>query len=125
MEYILLLVIAELFEAYIQRANTLFGVLEKLYVYYKKNVFLFFAVQPSFYIILYVILATGILNASMIFLLALKIFDIFYKIELIKTIFIKHDAPLEVSQLLERNMPSWFFFMGVSLYPPLLYFSLS
>ncbi|MEA1880471.1 MAG: hypothetical protein U9N11_07490, partial [Campylobacterota bacterium] len=97
MEYIVLLIIAELFEAYVQRANTLLGVLEKLYVYYKKSIFLFFAVQPSFYIILYIILTTGILNISMILLLALKIFDIFYKIELIKMVFVKRNIPLEVA----------------------------
>ncbi|MEA1880510.1 MAG: hypothetical protein U9N11_07695, partial [Campylobacterota bacterium] len=70
-------------------------------------------------------LTTGILNISMILLLALKIFDIFYKIELIKMVFVKRNIPLEVAHLLQWNIPTWFFLMGVFIYPPLLYFALS
>ena len=124
MEYVLLLTIAELFEAFIQRSDTLFGVLQKLYTYYEKSIFLFFLVQPGFYVLLYVVLATGILNISMIFLLALKIFDMFYKIELIKKVFIEREVSREVVQMLEWKMPSWFFLMGVGMYPPLLYIAL-
>ena len=124
MEYVLLLTIAELFEAFIQRSDTLLGVLQKLYIYYEKSIFLFFLVQPGFYVLLYVVLATGILNISMIFLLALKIFDMFYKIELIKKIFIEREVSREVVQMLEWKMPSWFFLMGVGMYPPLLYIAL-
>ncbi|HSR74492.1 MAG TPA: hypothetical protein VLL31_06575, partial [Sulfurovum sp.] len=76
-----ILLLAELFEAFLQRSETLLGVLVKLYAYYQKSIFLFFLIQPGFYIVLFVILYTGVLNASMVFLLAIKIFDIFYKIE--------------------------------------------
>jgi len=124
MEYVLLLMIAELFEAYVQRADSLFGVLQKLYAYYKKSIFLFFLIQPGFYVILYVVLATGILNIGMIFLLALKVFDMFYKIELIKKVFIEQKVPIEVAQILEGKIPSWFFLIGVLMYPPLLFYAL-
>jgi len=124
MEYVLLLMIAELFEVYVQRSNSLFGVLQKLYAYYKKSIFLFFLIQPGFYVILYVVLATGILNIGMIFLLALKVFDMFYKIELIKKVFIEQKVPIEVAQILEGKIPSWFFLIGVLMYPPLLFYAL-
>lgn len=39
----LLLLLAELFEAWLQKSPTLFGVLEKLYRYYKQSIFLFFS----------------------------------------------------------------------------------
>ena len=120
-----MLVMAELFEAYMQRSETLFGVLEKLYVYYDKSIFLFFLIQPGFYFILFIVLLTGVLNITMIALLALKIFDIFYKIELIKKIFIQREVSQEIVQMLEWKMPSWFFLMGVGMYPPLLYYALS
>jgi len=119
-----MLVVAELFEAYTQRSETLFGVLEKLYVYYDKSIFLFFLIQPGFYFILFIVLLTGVLNVSMIFLLALKIFDIFYKIELIKKVFIQREVSREITQMLEWKMPSWFFLMGVGMYPPLLFYAL-
>lgn len=120
-----LLVCAELFEAYVQRASTLFGVLENLYKYYQKSIFLFFLVQPGFYFILFIVLITGVLNASMIFLLALKVFDVFYKIELIKKVFIQREVSSEVAQMLEWKMPPYFFLMGVGMYPPLLFYALS
>ena len=120
-----MLVMAELFEAYMQRSETLFGVLEKLYVYYDKSIFLFFLIQPGFYFILFIVLLTGVLNITMIALLALKIFDIFYKIELIKKVFIQREVSQEIVQMLEWKMPSWFFLMGVGMYPPLLYYALS
>jgi len=120
-----MLVMAELFEAYVQRSETLFGVLEKLYVYYDRSIFLFFLIQPGFYFILFIVLLTGVLNMTMIFLLALKIFDIFYKIELIKKVFIQREVSQEIVQMLEWKMPSWFFLMGVGMYPPLLFYALS
>ena len=125
MEYVLLLVLAELFEAMMQRSETLFGVLEKLYASYVKSIFLFFLVQPGFYIILFVIVATGVLNFAMIFLLAIKIFDMFYKIELIKKVFIEREVSIEIAQMLEWKIPSWFFLMGVGMYPPLLFYALT
>lgn len=124
MEYLLLLLLAELFEAITQRSETLLGVLKKLYASYAKSIFLFFLVQPGFYVVLFVIVDTGVLNLSMIFLLAIKIFDIFYKIELIKKVFIVREVPKEIVQMLEWKMPSWFFLMGIGIYPPLLYYAL-
>ncbi len=122
--FTLMLVVAELFEAYMQRASTLFGVLEKLYTYYQKSIFLFFLIQPGFYFMLFIVLMTGVLNVSMIFLLAIKVFDMFYKIELIKKVFIQREVSSEIVQMLEWKMPSYFFLMGVGMYPPLLFYAL-
>lgn len=124
MEYALLLLLAELFEAYTQRSQTLLGVLEKLFVYYDKSIFLFFLIQPGFYVLLFIIMHTGVLNLSMVFLLSIKIFDMFYKMELIKKVFIEGKISIETAQMLEWKMPSWFFLMGVMMYPPLLFYAL-
>ena len=121
----LILLLAELFEAYLQRSETLFGVLEKLYIYYDKSIFLFFLIQPGFYFILFVVLYTGVLNASMIFLIAIKVFDIFYKIEMIKKVFIQREVSSEIAEMLEWKMPSYFFLMGAGMYPPLLFYALA
>jgi hypothetical protein len=122
--FTIILFFAELFEAYIQRSETLLGVLEKLYAYYQKSIFLFFLIQPGFYFILFVVLLTGVLNVTMVFLLAIKIFDLFYKIELIKKVFIEREVSQEIAQMLEWKMPSMFFLMGAVLYPPLLFYAL-
>ena len=121
----LMLVMLELFEVMIQRADTLYGIVERLYGWYRKSIFLFFLVHPTFYFMLFVAVATDILNFYMIVILAMKIFDLFYKIELIKTVFIKEEVPAELSAMLQWKIPSWFYLMGVMLYPPLLFLALS
>ena len=119
-----ILTILELFEAAMQRADTLYGVIGKLYIWYKKSIFAFFLIHPSFYFVLFVVVITNVLNIYMILILTFKIFDLFYKIELIKTIFIKQKVPADLSAMLEWKIPSWFFFLGVTLYPPLLFYAL-
>jgi len=122
--FVAILVVLELFEAYMQKADTLYGVMEKLYVWYQKSIFAFFLIHPSFYFVLFVVIVTDILNLYMILILTFKIFDLFYKIELIKSIFIRQKVPADLSAMLEWKIPSWFFLMGVGLYPPLLFYAL-
>ncbi|HEY9190981.1 MAG TPA: hypothetical protein VIM88_08950 [Sulfurovum sp.] len=122
--FTIILLLAELFEAYIQRSETLLGVLAKLYAYYRKSIFLFFLIQPGFYIVLFIVLYTGVLNISMVVLLAIKIFDIFYKIELIRKVFIEGEVSPEVAQMLQWKMPPVFLLLGAALYPMLLYYAL-
>ncbi len=119
-----ILVLLELFEATMQRSDTLYDVMEKFYGWYSKSIFLFFLIHPAFYFILFVVIITGILNIYMILLLILKVFDIFYKLELIKKIFIQQNQSSDLAQMLDWKIPSWFFLMGVGLYPPLLFYAL-
>ena len=123
--FTLILVLVELFEAYTQRAPTLMGILSNLYHYYRKSIFLFFMVQPGFYVLLFIVLVTGVLNVSMIFLLALKVFDMFYKIELIKKVFIEREVSAEIGQMLEWKIPPAFMLIGVGMYPSLLFYALN
>ena len=121
----LILVILELFEAMIQRADTLGGVIERLYIWYRKSIFLFFLIHPTFYFILFVVIATDILNFYMVVIIAMKVFDLFYKLELIKAIFIRQKVPSELAAMLQWRIPAWFYLTGVMLYPPLLFLALS
>jgi len=123
--FTLILVILELLEAMLQRADTLYGIVERLYGWYRKSIFLLFAVHPTFYFILYVVVVTDILNFYMIMIIAMKVFDLFYKIELIRTVFIKQQIPEELAVMLQWRVPSWFFLTGVMLYPPMLFLALS
>ena len=123
--YTLLLAAAELFEGYIQRAPTLMGVMQRLYSYYRRSIFLFFLVQPGFYLLLFIVLKTGVFNTTMLFLVALKVFDLFYKIELIRQLFLEKKVDGETAAMLEWRLPPWFFLMGVLLNPPLLYYGLT
>jgi len=123
--FVVILILLEIFELYIQKAETLLGVMQKLFFWYSKSIFVFFLVHPSFYFLFFVILYTDTLNIYMILMLVFKIFDLFYKIELIKSIFIKQKVSLEIESMLNWQIPSWFFFLGLSLYPPLLFYALS
>ena len=120
----LILLRAELFEALTQGSSTLLELITRLYAYYDKSIFLFFLMQPGFYVLLFIIMWTGVLNASIIGLLAVKVFDIFYKIELINKVFIKHEVPVEMEPMLKWKIPSWFFLMGATMYPLWLYYAL-
>jgi hypothetical protein len=122
---LLLLVFAELFEAYIQHERTFLGVINKLYRYYAKSVFLFFLVHPTLYIVLFISLVTGVMNFTIGLIMVLKLLDLFYKTELIKKLHIQKRVPMEMMTLLSQPTPLWFFFLGVITYPSLVYFALS
>jgi len=53
------------------------------------------------------------------------VFDIFYKIELIKKVCIEREVSAQIAHMLEWKIPPLFFLMGVWMYSPLLYYALS
>ena len=119
-----ILMILEFFEAVMQRSDTLYGVMQKLYGWYRKSIFLFFLIHPAFYFTLFVVVLTGQLNFYLTLILAMKIFDLFYKLALIRKIFIQREVPPDMQAMLEWKIPVWFFLTGMMLYPPLLYYGL-
>jgi hypothetical protein len=123
--YILFLIFFELFEIAWQYSDTLYQILEKAYRYYSKSIFVFLLMHPSFYFILFVVLATGRLNVSMIIILTLKIFDMFTKIELVRKLFIEQKLSVEMESLLHKRIYKIFFLSGILIYVPLLYIALN
>jgi hypothetical protein len=123
--YILFLIFFELFEIAWQHSDTLYQILEKAYRYYSKSIFVFLLMHPSFYFILFVVLATGRLNVSMIIIFTLKIFDMFTKIELVRKIFIEQKISVEMESLLHKRIYKIFFLSGILIYVPLLYIALN
>ncbi|SFV60380.1 hypothetical protein MNB_SV-13-465 [hydrothermal vent metagenome] len=111
-------------EASLQKANTLGEMIEKLYVYYNKSIFLFFMIHPTFYFILFVSLYFNIVNFYIIVILLIKTFDIFFKIELIKQRYIKKDMDKELEGMLSLKMASWMGLLGVIMYVPLLFMAI-
>lgn len=123
--YMLFLIFFELFEIAWQYSDTLYQILEKAYRYYSKSIFVFLLMHPSFYFILFVVLATGRLNVSMIIILTLKIFDMFTKIELVRKLFIEQKLSVEMESLLHKRIYKIFFLSGILIYVPLLYIALN
>lgn len=123
--YILFLIFFELFEIAWQYSDTLYQILEKAYRYYSKSIFVFLLMHPSFYFILFVVLATGRLNVSIIIILTLKIFDMFTKIELVRKLFIEQKLSVEMESLLHKRIYKIFFLSGIFIYVPLLCIALN
>jgi len=123
-QFIIIMIVLELMEASLQKANTLGEMIEKLYVYYNKSVFLFFMIHPTFYFILFVSIYLNIVNFYIIAILLIKTFDIFFKIELIKQRYIKKDMDKELEMMLNLKMAPWMGLLGVIMYVPLLFMAI-
>jgi hypothetical protein len=123
-QFIIIMIILEVMEANLQRANTLGEMIEKLYVYYNKSIFLFFMIHPTFYFVLIVAVYLDITNFYIIAILLIKAFDIFFKIELIYQRYIKKEMESELKGMLELKMASWMGLLGIFTYVPLLFMAI-
>lgn len=123
-QFIIMMIILELLEAHLQKAGTLGAMIDKLYFYYNKSVFLFFMLHPTFYFVLFVSLYLHLLNVYIITILLIKILDIFFKIELIKQHYIDHDMDKELEKMLTLKMAPWMGFLGVFMYVPLFFMAI-
>jgi len=119
------LLLLELLELYLHQANTLVELIDKLYGYYKESVFLFFLVHPTFYFVLGVLLYFNAFNFYGITVLMLKVFDIFFRIELIKQrYYLSHMDP-ELEKLMEMKLTFSMKFLALFTHVPLLYMAIS
>ncbi len=123
-QIIIIMIVLELMEASLQKAKTLGEMIEKLYVYYNKSVFLFFMIHPTFYFILFVSLYLNLVNFYIVVILLIKTFDMFFKIELIKQRYIQKDMDKELEKMLSLKMASWMGLLGVFMYVPLLFMAI-
>ena len=121
---ILILTLLELFEAWWQRAETLYAVLARGYRYYQKSIFLFFLMHPAFYYTVFVILLTNRYNGWMVSILILKSVDIFFKIAMIQKIFINGQTDPFMESMLDEPLSPWIFLTGAGLYPFLMFYAL-
>jgi hypothetical protein len=123
LNYIVLFLLLESFEIYTQKAPTMMGMLLRMYKYYKKSVFLFLIMQPTF------IFAVGFAmisnyNSYALLLLFIKTVDIATKILLIQQVFSKKEISHEVSMILVAPINGFLPYLGFVVYPPLIYMCL-
>ena len=123
-QFIIIMIVLELMEASLQNAKTLGGMIEKLYAYYNKSIFLFFMIHPTFYFILFISTYLNLLNFYIIAILLIKTFDMFFKIELIKQRYIQKDMDNELKEMLSLEMAPWMGLFGVFLHVPLLFMAI-
>jgi len=123
-ELIIIMIILELIEAHLQKAETLKEMIEKLYLYYDKSVFLFFIIHPTFYFVLFVSLYLDILDFYIVAILTIKTFDMFFKIELIKQCYLNKTIDDELKRMLTMQLTPWMSVLGVFIHAPLLFIAI-
>ncbi len=121
---IALFVLLEFLEAYWQKSDTLMGSLAKSYYFYNKSIFLLLFMHIGYLYTLYISLALDIVNWAIIAILVLKSFDIFTKIYIIEKVFVKKEADDALLEVLSVKTPFWYYLIGVSIYPYLMYIAL-
>ena len=124
MQIVTMMILLELFEIYIQRADTLREMIDNLYSYYNRSVFLFFLVHPTFYYVLGVTLYFDTFNFYSITILVLKALDLFFKVELIKQRYYEPVMDAELEKMMELKITLGVKFLAPLTYVPLLYLSI-
>ena len=117
---IMLLILLELLELYFQKADTLSEMIERLYGYYRKSVFLLFIVHPTFYYVLGVLLYFDAFNFYGITIIVLKTFDILFKIEMIKQRYVLKEMDADLEKMMGMKMTVSMQFLGLFVHAPLL-----
>jgi len=117
--YVLLFILLEIYEIWWQKAETLLGMLARMYEHYYKSVWLFLIMQPTF------IFSIGFMTLSnfniySVILFGLKASDIVAKIFLIEKVFVEKEFSEELSVMILAPINKVFVYMGLLIYPSLI-----
>ncbi len=121
--YLLLFIFLEFYEVSWQKAKSMMGMLAKMHYQYSKSIFLFLIMHPTFYFSIGFAMLTNY-NSSALLLLFLKTIDVATKIVLIEQVFIKKDLSKELTLSLLAPLPNMMPYLGIVLYPPLIFLAL-
>jgi len=124
LNYIILFVFLELYEVSWQKAETMMGMLARMYHQYSKNIFLFLVMHPTFYFSIGFAMLSDY-NPYALVLVFIKTVDIATKIILIEQVFIKKELTQELSLALLAPIHKFVPYVGLSIYPFLIYFALA
>ena len=123
MGYIFLYVVLEFYEVQWQKAETLLGMLARMYHYYVRNLFLFFVMHPTFYFAIWFMFYTNY-NPYALMMLSFKALDIVSKIVLIKKVFIDKEISKEYTVALLTPIGPYLPYVGLVVYPLFIYLAL-
>jgi len=120
-----IMIVLELLELFLHQSATLDSLLDKLYHYYKKSVFLFFLMHPTFYFVLIITLYLNVFNFYMILIFIFKTFDIFFKLEMIKQRYIIKNMDSELEEMLNLQLNPLLRYFSVIVYVPLFFIAIA
>ena len=121
--YVILFIVLELYEVNWQKADTIMGMLVRMYQQYSKNIFIFLLMQPTFYFSIGFAMITNY-NPYALMLLFIKTMDVATKIQLIELVFTKEELTPEMSVTLLTPIHRFIPYIGLTLYPFLVVFAL-
>ena len=122
LNYLILYAFLELYEVWWQKANTILGMLARMYGEYQKSVFVFLLMHPTFYFAIMFVMISDY-NPYALMLVSLKGGDILTKMFLLKKVFIDRDISEEFTRELLTPLAKWMPFLGLFIYLPLIYFT--
>ena len=118
-----LYIVLELFEIQWQKAESLMGMMVKLYNRYSKSILWFLVLHPTYYFAIWLVLATDYSLASMT-LLFIKTVDIATKILLIQQIFERKELSQEMTLMLLAPLHPLLPYISLFIYTPMVVISL-
>jgi len=119
LNYVFLFILLEIYEVQWQKAQTVMGMLARMYQHYSKSIFLFLIMHPTFYFSIGFVMLSNY-NGYAMMLLFIKTIDIATKILLIEQVFRKKELSKDLILTLLTPIHSWLPYLGVIVYPPLI-----
>ena len=120
LNYLILYTLLELYEVQWQKANTMLGMLARMYEQYAKNIFVFLLMNPTFYFAIMFMMVSDY-NEYAIALFVIKGVDVATKMVLIKKVFIDKELSEEMTLALLSPLHKLLPYIGLLIYPPLIY----
>ena len=117
-----LFIALELFESNWQKSDTLYGLLNKNYLVYKKNMFLYFIMNPTFLFSLYLAITLNNFGFWMSSIIVLKFLDISMRLNIMNKIDKNEDITTLVPMDIDMNI--YLRYMNLIIYIPALVFAL-
>jgi len=119
--YLILFIALELFESNWQKSDFFYGVVKNNYLAYKKSVFLFFLLNPTFIYSIFLAVSLNNYGFLMNSIIVLKFADISLRLHLCKKI----DNDEDISDIIPYNIEynGLYRYFNVLLYPVTFYFS--
>lgn len=119
---IIIFIALELFESNWQKVATFYGVIQNNYQVYKKSIFLYFLLNPTFIFSLYLAMSLSHFSFLMNFIIILKFVDISFRLHLSRKIDENEDITTMVPYDINYNIALRY--ANVIIYPGIFFLSL-
>jgi len=119
LNYVLLFIFLEFYEVQWQKAQSVMGMIARMYQHYSKSVFLFLIMHPTFYFSIGFLMLSDY-NIYAAILLFIKTVYIVAKILLIDQVFVKKELSEELALALLSPIHKLLPYIGLVVYPPLI-----